>query len=117
MLAFFGFQLAFTKVYQKFLVAAGPTSDAQAAAIAPELTGNDLAALAWSLARLEVKPEDGSSWLDFFLFLLGMISLCSKRVCYTDLTLAWACYEDRAFTWRETYALLAALHFNLSIWE
>ena len=35
---------------------------AQAAAIAPELTGNDLAALAWSLARLEVKPED--SWLD-----------------------------------------------------
>ena len=111
MLVFFGFQLAFTKVYQKFLVAARPTSDAQAAAIAPELTGNDLAALAWSLARLEVKPEDGSSWLRLarcFLFLLGMISLCSKRVCYADLTLAWACYEDMAFTWRETYALLAA---------
>ena len=64
MLFFFGFQLAFTKVYQKFLVAARPTSDAQAAAIAPELTGNDLAALAWSLARLEVKLEDRSSWLD-----------------------------------------------------
>lgn len=80
-------------------------SDTQAAAIAPELTGNDLAALAWSLARLEVKREDGSSWLDVFFFPLGMIPVFETYAL--DSTFAWACYMDMASTWAGKYAVLA----------
>eukprot|EP00435_Cladocopium_sp_Y103_P059561 s917_g21.t1 len=62
----------------------------QAAAIAPELTGNDLAALAWSLARLEVKPEDLAAFATAARALSAAATGCRTLTSAELSVVAWA---------------------------
>ncbi|CAL1169878.1 unnamed protein product [Cladocopium goreaui] len=62
----------------------------RAAAIAPELTGNDLAALAWSLARLEVKLEDQAAFATAAHALSAATTGCGTLKSAELSVVAWA---------------------------